>query len=113
MTRPSDDPGIAPDVGGQLLVTRAGSAVVSTDALLASADRLRALERLLGEYIRRVVMAEAVDGTTISDHLVGRIERPGFTEISDRVVPAAQRPVGQAAADVGLRIIGLEFDRLG
>ena len=75
MTRPSDYPGIAPDVGGQLLVTRAGSAVVSTDALLASADRLRALERLLGEYIRRVVMAEAVDGTTIPDGLIVRIER--------------------------------------
>ncbi len=75
MTRPAEYPGIAPDVGGQLLVSRVGSAVVSTDALLASADRLSSLERLLGECIRRVAAAQAIDGTTIPDRLVVRIER--------------------------------------
>ncbi|WP_395638235.1 hypothetical protein [Pseudolysinimonas sp.] len=49
-----------PDLGGQLRVTAPGSVVVSTDALLASADRLRSLERGLHEDCRRVVAADAI-----------------------------------------------------
>lgn len=75
MSRPSEYPGLPVDVGGQLRVTRAGTTVVSTDALLASADRLRALERSLHEHQRRVVAAAAVDGWPLASDLVGIIER--------------------------------------
>ena len=76
MSRPSEYGGLAEDVGGPLLVTPAGTNVVSTDALLASADRLRALERSMHEKVRRVIAADAVAlGWPIRDDLVPRIER--------------------------------------
>jgi hypothetical protein len=63
------------DLGGQLLVTPAGTVVVSTDAMLASADRLRTLEAALHVDIRRVVAADAVaDGVPI-EGIVPRLER--------------------------------------
>lgn len=63
------------DLGGPLLVTPAGSVVVSTDALLASADRLRALEAALLIDIRRVIAADSVrDGMPI-DGIIPRLER--------------------------------------
>ncbi len=76
MSRPSEYGGLAEDVGGPLLVTPAGTNVVSTDALLASADRLRALERSMHDKVRRVIAADAVAlGWPIRDDLVPRIER--------------------------------------
>lgn len=75
MNFPSDRYATGPDPGGQLLITRAGSTVVSTDAMLASADRLRSLERTLHEFVRRVCAADAVDGWPIDPSLVPRLER--------------------------------------
>lgn len=62
-----------PDGGGQLLVTPVGSVVVSTDALLQSADRLSALDAALGVDIRRILMADAIEGAPIPP-LVGPLE---------------------------------------
>jgi hypothetical protein len=67
---PVDDP------GGQLLVTPAGGTMVSTDALLASADRLRTLERALHDDVRRVVAADAIPlGRPLADTLVPILDR--------------------------------------
>lgn len=63
------------DLGGPLLVTPVGSVVVSTDAMLASADRLRALEAELLIDIRRVVAADAVASGMPIDGIVPRLER--------------------------------------
>lgn len=64
------------DPGGQLLVTPAGSTVVSTDALLASADRLRVLEGELLLAQRRVLAADAFDrGWPMPDAVVPALER--------------------------------------
>lgn len=63
------------DLGGPLLVTPAGTVVVSTDALLASADRLRALEAELLIDIRRVLAADAVDDGVPIDGVIPRLER--------------------------------------
>jgi hypothetical protein len=62
------------DLGGPLLVTPAGTVVVSTDALLASADRLRALEAELLIDIRRVLAADAVDDGVPIDGIIPRLE---------------------------------------
>jgi hypothetical protein len=63
------------DLGGPLLVTPAGTIVVSTDAMLASADRLRALEAELLIDIRRVLAADRVaDGVPI-DGIIPHLER--------------------------------------
>jgi len=76
VSRPAEFGGIAEDVGGPLLITPAGTTVVSTDALLASADRLRALERSMHEKVRRVIGADAVAlGWPLRDDLVPRLER--------------------------------------
>jgi hypothetical protein len=62
------------DLGGPLLVTPAGTVIVSTDAMLASADRLRALEAELLIDIRRVLAADGVaDGVPI-DGIIPRLE---------------------------------------
>lgn len=63
------------DLGGPLLVTPAGSVIVSTDAMLASADRLRALEAELLTDIRRVVAADSVSSGMPIDGIVPRLER--------------------------------------
>lgn len=75
MSLPPDGFAIPDDPGGQLLVSRAGSAVVSTDALLASADRLRALELLLHEYARRVHTADRIGGYPLTPGLPAHLER--------------------------------------
>lgn len=64
-----------PDPGGQLLITRAGSVVVTTDALLASADRLRALEAALHTDLRRTVAADAVASGMPIPGIVPSLER--------------------------------------
>jgi hypothetical protein len=48
------------DPGGQLLVTPAGTAIVSTDAMLASVDALRVLQAELVMDVRRALAADAV-----------------------------------------------------
>jgi hypothetical protein len=62
------------DLGGQLLVTPAGTVVVSTDAMLASVDRLRALEAALQSDIGRVVAADAIDDGVPITGIIPRIE---------------------------------------
>lgn len=93
MSFPNDRYAVGDDPGGQLLITRAGTTVVATDAMLASADRLRTLERTLHEYVRRVHAADAVDGWPIDPSLVPRLERVrGRCEIGrDALARAAQR----------------------
>ena len=62
------------DLGGPLLVTPAGTVIVSTDAMLASADRLRALEAELLIDIRRVLAADGIaDGVPI-EGIIPRLE---------------------------------------
>jgi hypothetical protein len=62
------------DLGGPLLVTPAGTVIVSTDAMLASADRLRALEAELLIDIRRVLAADGIaDGVPI-DGIIPRLD---------------------------------------
>lgn len=63
------------DLGGPLLVTPAGGVVVSTDAMLASADRLRALEAALLIDIRRVLAADAVSNGMPIDGILPSLER--------------------------------------
>lgn len=65
----SRDPKPTPkDPGGHLLVTPTGSVVVSTDAMLASADALRVLEAELHADFRRVLAADAEwQGMPITD----------------------------------------------
>jgi hypothetical protein len=63
------------DLGGPLLITPAGTVVVSTDAMLASVDRLRALEAALLDDIRRVLAADAVDDGVPIDGIIPRLER--------------------------------------
>lgn len=117
MSLPDDafDPPV--DTGGPLLVTRAGSIVVTTDALLASADRLRALEAALHDDARRLVAAHAIDGWPLPAALAPRIERlrdrcegardafgraaERYTRV-ERAVEAAQRDVAALiAATIG------------
>jgi hypothetical protein len=71
-SRVADDPD---DLGGQLLITPAGTVVVSTDAMLASADRLRALEAALLIDIRRVIAADAIDDGIPIDGVIPRLNR--------------------------------------
>ncbi|MEO8528866.1 MAG: hypothetical protein ABI435_07290 [Pseudolysinimonas sp.] len=59
MTAFDDDP------GGPLLVTPAGTTVVWTDALLASADRLGALQSALHLDVARVVAADHLGGMSM------------------------------------------------
>ncbi|GHF21583.1 hypothetical protein [Pseudolysinimonas yzui] len=63
------------DLGGQLRVTPAGTVVVSTDALLASADRLRSLEAALHGDVRRVIIADSVATGMPIDGIVPALER--------------------------------------
>lgn len=63
------------DLGGQLLVTPAGTMVVSTDAMLASADRLRSLEAALHWDVRRVIAADSVATGMPIDGIVPTLER--------------------------------------
>jgi hypothetical protein len=93
MSLPDDafDPPI--DTGGQLRVTPAGSSVVATDALLASADRLRGLELALHEDGRRLVAAHALDGWPVPDFLLPRLER-----VRERCA-AARDAFGRAAEE--------------
>lgn len=63
------------DLGGQLLVTPAGTVVVSTDAMLASADRLRTLEAALHFDLRRVAAADAVGSGMPIDGIAPTLER--------------------------------------
>jgi len=81
------------DPGGQLLVTRAGGTVVATDALLASADRLRALERRLDELARRVRTADTIGGWPLDPGLVPRIDgvRGRCAEARDALGRAAEQ----------------------
>ncbi len=74
MSNPTD-PIDRDDLGGQLLVTPAGTVVVSTDAMLASADRLRVLEAALLIDIRRVVAADGVETGMPIDGIAPRLER--------------------------------------
>jgi hypothetical protein len=65
---PGDDRKPGPDPGGQLTVTPAGSFIVSTDAMLASVERLRALSAELLVDHRRALAADAQwDGLPITD----------------------------------------------
>ena len=73
MNFPSDRYAVGPDPGGQLLITRAGSTVVSTDAMLASADRLRSLECTLHEFVRYAAVAwttQAINYGTFASILI-------------------------------------------
>jgi hypothetical protein len=63
------------DLGGQLLITPAGTVVVSTDAMLASADRLRSLEAALHWDVRRVIAADSVTTGMPIDGIVPALER--------------------------------------
>lgn len=63
------------DLGGQLLVTPAGTVVMSTDAMLASADRLRSLEAALHWDVRRVITADSVATGMPIDGIVPTLER--------------------------------------
>lgn len=81
------------DLGGPLLVTPAGSVVVSTDAMLASADRLRALEAALHADIRRVLAADSIWSGMPMDPIVPTLER-----LRDRCA-GARDALGRAAED--------------
>jgi hypothetical protein len=123
VTRPSEDAGIAADVGGPLLVTPAGTAVVSTDAVLASADRLRTLERSMHEKVRRVLAADAVAlGWPIRDDLAPRLERvrarceqardafgraaEEYTRAEAEILALQQQAAGFLAALLGPALLG-------
>ncbi len=111
------------DPGGSLRVTPAGSVVVATDALLASADRLRALEAALHDDLRRVVAADAVvTGLPIPgiaprlQHLRERCEsaRDAFTRVAEEYtrgevfVEGLQRKVAEiVAATAGPALLGM------
>lgn len=71
----SDSVSEADDLGGPLLVTPAGSVIVATDALLASADRLRALEAALHADSRRVVAADSIASGMPIEGIVPTLER--------------------------------------
>jgi hypothetical protein len=81
------------DLGGPLLITPAGTVVVSTDAMLASVDRLRALEAALLDDIRRVLAADAVDDGVPIDGIIPRLER-----LRDRC-GQAREALGRIAVD--------------
>ncbi|HWH97530.1 MAG TPA: hypothetical protein VNS80_04115 [Pseudolysinimonas sp.] len=103
------------DLGGPLLVTRAGSVVVSTDSLLASADRLGALEATLHADLRRVAAADAVATGMPIHGIAPTLERlrtscegarDAFGRIAEdytraeAAVERAQRDLGALIADV-------------
>jgi len=89
----STKPPTAKDPGGQLLVTPAGTVVVSTDAMLSSVDALRALQAELLIDLRRALAADAVwDGMPITD-VVPAIERA--RELCDR----GRETIARAAAE--------------
>jgi len=123
VSRPSEYAGIAADVGGPLLVTPAGTTVVSTDAVLASADRLRTLERSMHEKVRRVLAADAVAlGWPIRDDLVPRLERvrarceqardafgraaEEYTRAEAEILALQQQAAGFLAALLGPALLG-------
>ena len=86
-------PPSAKDPGGQLLVTPAGTVVVSTDAMLASVDALRALQAELLIDLRRALAADAVwDGMPITD-VVPAIER------ARALCDQGRETIARAAAD--------------
>ena len=81
------------DLGGQLLVTPAGTVVVSTDAMLASTERLRALESALLSDIRSVIAADSIrDGMPIEGIV------PGLERLRDRC-ERARDALGRMAED--------------
>ena len=89
----STKPPSAQDPGGQLLVTPAGTVVVSTDAMLASVDALRALQAELLIDLRRALAADAVwDGMPITD-VIPAIERA--RDLCDQ----GRETIARAAAD--------------
>lgn len=65
----------AVDLGGALHVTPAGSIAVATDALLASGDRLRALDAELVLDMRRVRAADAIAAGWPVDDILAPLER--------------------------------------
>lgn len=123
MNFPADRFATPADPGGQLLITRAGSVVVSTDALLASADRLRALERQLYELARRVHTADTLGGWPLDPGLVPRLERirarcegardafgraaEEYSRVEDRVEGAQRSIAALLAATLGPAALGL------
>lgn len=91
--KPPTKPPTAKDPGGQLLVTPAGTVIVSTDAMLASVDALRILQAELLLDLRRALAADAVwDGMPIAD-VVPAIERA--RDLCDR----GRETIARAAAD--------------
>ena len=119
----SDPKSIAKEPGGQLLIAPAGSVVVSTDAMLASVDALRALEAELLIDLRRALAADAVwDGMPITDvapalerarDLCGRgretIARAAADyTATERAIEALQHQLGaRIAALLGPAVFGL------
>jgi len=89
----SEPKAIVKDPGGQLLVTPVGTVVVSTDAMLASVDALRALQAELLIDLRRALAADAVwDGMPITE-VAPAIERA--RELCER----GREMIARAAAD--------------
>jgi hypothetical protein len=89
----SDPKPIGKDPGGQLLVTPAGTVVVSTDTMLASVDALRVLQAELVMDLRRALAADAVwDGMPITG-VVPAIDRA--RDLCDQ----GRESIARAAAD--------------
>jgi hypothetical protein len=112
------------DPGGPLLITPSGRVAVWTDSLLATVDRLRALEAELHLDVRRVLAADACrNGWPVPDELLARLEaaralcagaRDAFGRVAqnyalaERVAEKLQRDVGAyLAATVGADILRL------
>jgi len=110
------------DPGGQLLIAPAGRVTVATDALLATGERLRALETRLDIALRRVAAADACrDGVPVPDELMARIHRvrelaasarEGYARVAEnyteaeRAVERLQRDVaGFLAATLGAQAL--------
>jgi hypothetical protein len=112
------------DPGGSLLITPAGRVAVWTDSLLATVDRLRALEGELHVDVRRVLAADACrHGWPVHDEVVARLDgvrelcagaRDAFGRaaetyaLAERTAEKLQRDVGAyLASTVGADLLRL------
>lgn len=112
------------DLGGQLLITQAGRVTVCTDALLATVDRLRALEDEVHVDVRRVLAADAcADGYPVPADVLARLEsvrelcagaRDAFGRVAENyslvesAIETAQHDIAAVlAATVGADVIRL------
>lgn len=111
----SDPKATTKDPGGTLLVTPAGTVVVSTDAMLASADALRALQAELITDLRRALAADAVwDGMPITEvapalesarHLCDQ-GRENLARAAAEYTEA-ERAIAQLQQDLGARVASI------